>query len=67
MLRLPTPWPPRPPSARSALRDIRSIFSNAALVGTTVSRFGGHLTIVAVTHQTDLVRRLGGGLLYLVG
>jgi hypothetical protein len=58
-----------PPSARSALRDIRSILSNAALVGKTVSRLGElrHLTIVAVTPQTDLVRRLGGGLLYLVG
>jgi putative ABC transport system ATP-binding protein len=42
---------------------------NAALVVETVSRLRERhrLTIVAVTHQTDLVRRLGGSLLYLVG
>jgi putative ABC transport system ATP-binding protein len=41
---------------------------NAALVVETVSRLREQrqLTIVAVTHQTDLVRRLGGCLLYLV-
>jgi len=38
-------------------------------VAETVSRLRERyqLTIVAVTHQPDLVRRLGGGLLYLVG
>ena len=42
---------------------------NVALVAETVSRLRERyqLTIVAVTHQPDLVRRLGGGLLYLVG
>jgi len=41
---------------------------NAALVVETVSRLRElrRLTIVAVTHQSDLVRRLGGCLLYLV-
>jgi ABC-type multidrug transport system fused ATPase/permease subunit len=41
---------------------------NAALVVDTVSRLRERrrLTIVAVTHQTELVRRLGGCLLYLV-
>lgn len=41
---------------------------NTALVVETVSRLRERhrLTIVAVTHQTDLVRRLGGCLLYLV-
>ncbi len=41
---------------------------NVALVAETVSRLRERyqLTIVAVTHQTDLVRRLGGCLLYLV-
>src|SRR5437879_11937446 len=40
---------------------------NVALVAETVSRLRERyqLTIVAVTHQTDLVRRLGGCLLYL--
>lgn len=42
---------------------------NAALVVETVSRLRElrRLTIVAVTHQPELVRRLGGCLLYLVG
>ena len=42
---------------------------NVALVAETVSRLRERyrLTIVAVTHQPELVRRLGGGLLYLVG
>lgn len=41
---------------------------NALLVVETVSRLrtARGLSIVAVTHQPDLVRRLGGGLLYLV-
>jgi ABC-type cobalamin/Fe3+-siderophores transport system ATPase subunit len=41
---------------------------NAALVVETVSRLRElrRLTIVAVTHQTELVRQLGGSLLYLV-
>jgi ABC-type methionine transport system ATPase subunit len=41
---------------------------NALLVATTISRLrtARGLTIVAVTHQPDLVRRLGGALLYLV-
>jgi len=41
---------------------------NVALVAETVSRRRERyrLTIVAVTHQPELVRRLGGGLLYLV-
>jgi ABC-type methionine transport system ATPase subunit len=41
---------------------------NAALVIETISalRRSRGLTIVAVTHQHDLIRRLGGGLLYLV-
>lgn len=41
---------------------------NTALVVETVSRLRERrrLTIVAVTHQTDLVRRLGGSVLYLV-
>jgi putative ABC transport system ATP-binding protein len=41
---------------------------NAALVVETVSRLRElrRLTIVAVTHQTELVRQLGGCLLYLV-
>jgi len=41
---------------------------NVALVAETVSRLRERyqLTIVAVTHQPDLVRRLGGCLLYLV-
>jgi ABC-type multidrug transport system fused ATPase/permease subunit len=41
---------------------------NAALVVETISHLRElrHLTIVAVTHQPELVHRLGGGLLYLV-
>jgi UDP-glucose/iron transport system ATP-binding protein len=41
---------------------------NAFLVIATISRLqqSRALSIVAVTHQPDLVRRLGGGLLYLV-
>src|SRR5439155_20880063 len=41
---------------------------NALLVVETVSRIPttAGLSIVAVTHQPELVRRLGGGLLYLV-
>src|SRR5258706_11650595 len=41
---------------------------NALLVGETISRLreARGLSIVAVTHQPDLVRRLGGALLYLV-
>lgn len=41
---------------------------NAALVVDTIARLRDTrgLTIVAVTHQPDLVRRLGGALLYLV-
>jgi putative ABC transport system ATP-binding protein len=64
--------------ARALLRDPQALLldeptsaldpPNAALVVETVSRLRERrrLTIVAVTHQTDLVRRLGGGLLYLV-
>ena len=42
---------------------------NVRLVLTTISRLqeGRDLSIVAVTHQPELVRRLGGSLLYLVG
>ena len=42
--------------------------ANALLVVETVSRLctARGLSIIAVTHQPDLVRRLGGGLLYLV-
>ena len=41
---------------------------NALIVAKTISRLrtARGLTIVAVTHQPDLVRRLGGALLYLV-
>ena len=41
---------------------------NAALVVESISRLreGRRLSIVAVTHQIELVRRLGGALLYLV-
>ena len=49
--------------ARALLRD-----PQALLVVETISRLRAArgLSIVAVTHQADLVRRLGGGLLYLV-
>jgi ABC-type multidrug transport system fused ATPase/permease subunit len=64
--------------ARALLRDPQALLldeptsaldpPNAALVVETVSRLRERrqLTIVAVTHQTDLVRRLGGCLVYLV-
>jgi ABC-type multidrug transport system fused ATPase/permease subunit len=64
--------------ARALLRDPQALLldeptsaldpPNAALVVETVSRLRElrRLTIVAVTHQPDLVRRLGGCLLYLV-
>jgi putative ABC transport system ATP-binding protein len=64
--------------ARALLRDPQALLldeptsaldpPNAALVVETVSRLRDlrRLTIVAVTHQTELVRRLGGYLLYLV-
>jgi ABC-type multidrug transport system fused ATPase/permease subunit len=49
--------------ARALLRD-----PQALLVVETISRLRAArgLSIVAVTHQAELVRRLGGGLLYLV-
>ena len=65
--------------ARALLRDPQALLldeptsaldpPNAALVVETVSRLRERrqLTIVAITHQTDFVRRLGGSLLYLVG
>jgi ABC-type multidrug transport system fused ATPase/permease subunit len=64
--------------ARALLRDPQALLldeptsaldpPNAALVMETISRLRERrrLTIVAATHQTDLVRRLGGSLLYLV-
>ena len=64
--------------ARALLRDPQALLldeptsaldpPNAALVVDTVLRLRDvrHLSIVAVTHQPDLVRRLGGSLLYLV-
>jgi ABC-type multidrug transport system fused ATPase/permease subunit len=64
--------------ARALLRDPQALLldeptsaldpPNAALVVETVTRLreGRRLTIVAVTHQPELVRRLGGCLLYLV-
>src|SRR5882724_8618788 len=64
--------------ARALLRDPQALLldeptsaldpPNAALVVETVSRLRDRrrLTIVAVTHQPDFVRRLGGCLLYLV-
>jgi hypothetical protein len=64
--------------ARALLRDPQALLldeptsaldpPNAALVVDTVSRLRERqrLTIVAVTHQTELVRRLGGCLLYPV-
>ena len=64
--------------ARALLRDPQALLldeptsaldpPNAALVVETVSRLRElrRLTIVAVTHQTDFVQRLGGRLLYLV-
>ena len=64
--------------ARALLRDPQALLldeptsaldpPNAALVVETVSRLRElrRLTIVAVTHQPELVRRLGGCLFYLV-
>jgi ABC-type multidrug transport system fused ATPase/permease subunit len=64
--------------ARALLRDPQALLldeptsaldpPNALLVVETISRLRAArgLSIVAVTHQADLVRRLGGGLLYLV-
>ena len=64
--------------ARALLRDPQALLldeptsaldpPNAALVVETICRLrdGRGLTIVAVTHVPDLVRRLGGALLYLV-
>ena len=64
--------------ARALLRDPQALLldeptsaldpPNAALVIETISRLRQtrRLTIVAVTHQPELVRRLGGWLLYLV-
>jgi ABC-type methionine transport system ATPase subunit len=64
--------------ARALLRDPQALLldeptsaldpPNAALVVETISRLRElrRLTIVAVTHQPELVRRLGGCLLYLV-
>jgi UDP-glucose/iron transport system ATP-binding protein len=64
--------------ARALLRDPQALLldeptsaldpPNVALVVETVCRLrdGRGLTIVAVSHQPELVRRLGGSLLYLV-
>jgi putative ABC transport system ATP-binding protein len=64
--------------ARALLRDPPALLldeptsaldpPNAWLVVETISRLRAArgLSIVAVTHQPDLIRRLGGGLLYLV-
>lgn len=64
--------------ARALLRDPHALLldeptsaldpPNALLVVETISRLRAArgLSIVAVTHQPDLVSRLGGGLLYLV-
>jgi ABC-type multidrug transport system fused ATPase/permease subunit len=64
--------------ARALLRDPQALLldeptsaldpPNALLVVETISRLQATrgLSIVAVTHQPDLARRLGGGLLYLV-
>ena len=64
--------------ARALLRDPQALLldeptsaldpPNALLVVEAISRLRAArgLSIVAVTHQPDLVRRLGGGLLYLV-
>ena len=64
--------------ARALLRDPQALLldeptsaldpPNALLVVETISRLRASraLSIVAVTHQPDLVRRLGGGLLYLM-
>jgi ABC-type methionine transport system ATPase subunit len=64
--------------ARALLRDPQALLldeptsaldpPNALLVVETISRLRAarNLSVVAVTHQPDLVRRLGGGLLYLM-
>jgi ABC-type methionine transport system ATPase subunit len=64
--------------ARALLRDPQALLldeptsaldpPNALLVVETISRLRAAraLSIVAVTHQPDLVRRLGGSLLYLI-
>jgi ABC-type methionine transport system ATPase subunit len=64
--------------ARALLRDPQALLldeptsaldpPNTALVTETISRLREtrRLSIVAVTHQPELVRRLGGDLLYLV-
>jgi len=64
--------------ARALLRDPQALLldeptsaldpPNAALVVETISRARGarRLSIVAVTHQPELVRRLGGSLVFLV-
>jgi putative ABC transport system ATP-binding protein len=64
--------------ARALLRDPQALLldeptsaldpPNALLVAETVSRLrtARGLSVVAVTHQPELVRRLSGGLLYLV-
>ena len=64
--------------ARALLRDPQALLldeptsaldpPNAALVVDTISRLreSRRLSIVAATHQPELVRRLGGSLLYLV-
>jgi ABC-type methionine transport system ATPase subunit len=64
--------------ARALLRDPEALLldeptsaldpPNAALVVETISRLRDtrRLSIVAVTHQPELVRRLGGSILYLV-
>lgn len=64
--------------ARALLRDPQALLldeptsaldpPNALLIVETVSRLRAvrGLSIVAVTHQPDLVHRLGGGLLYLI-
>jgi ABC-type iron transport system FetAB ATPase subunit len=64
--------------ARALLRDPQALLldeptsaldpSNVRLVAETISRLrmARGLSIVAVTHQPELVRRLGGSLLYLI-
>src|SRR5207244_3563062 len=53
---------------RALRRRVAIVMQTGVLVGETVSRLRSArgLSIVAVTHQPELVRRLGGGLLYLV-
>jgi putative ABC transport system ATP-binding protein len=64
--------------ARALLRDPQALLldeptsaldpGNALLIAETVSRLctARGLSIIAVTHQPDLVRRLGGAMLYLI-